>query len=97
MRLMRGVLASLAFLLVFGIPGMATVASAQETPAAPVQKLYEVKTSDGGTYFGYLQSETPERLVIRTRSQQHQRRRGKRDQERARSQRRQGDVDRQPG
>lgn len=65
---MRNTLASLAFLFVMATTGSAAMASAQDAQVqvAQVQKLYEVKTTDGGKYFGYLQSETPERIVVRT-------------------------------
>lgn len=66
MRWMRHGFAAVAFLLVVGMPGSATIAAAQDAPAAQVQKLFEVKTTDGSKYFGYLDSETPERVVIRT-------------------------------
>lgn len=63
---MRSTLAGVAFLFVMATTGSATMASAQDAPAAQVQKLFEVKTADGSKYFGYLESETPERVVIRT-------------------------------
>jgi hypothetical protein len=65
---MRSTLASVAFLFVMATTGSAAMASAQDAQAqvAQVQKLYEVKTTDGGTYFGYLKSETPERIIVRT-------------------------------
>ena len=66
MRFMRRRAAAVAFLLVVAIVGSATGASAQDNPAAQAQKLFEVKTADGSKYFGYLESETPERVVIRT-------------------------------
>ena len=65
---MRSTVASVAFLFVMATTGSAAMASAQGAQAqvAQVQKLYEVKTTDGSKYFGYLQSETPERIVVRT-------------------------------
>lgn len=65
---MQSTLASVAFLFVMAHTGSAAMASAQDAQAqvAQVQKLYEVKTTDGSKYFGYLQSETPERIVVRT-------------------------------
>ncbi len=66
MRLMRRVLASVALLFALGTFGAGDAAWAQETAAIGAQKILEVKTTDGAKYFGYLQSETPERVVIRT-------------------------------
>lgn len=66
MRCMRRRFVAAAFLMVMGMTGTVIAASTQEAAADQVQKLFEVKTTDGGKYFGYLQSETPERVVIRT-------------------------------
>ena len=41
-------------------------AYAQAPTTAPDQRLYEVKTKDGEQFVGYLQVDTPERIVLRT-------------------------------
>ncbi len=58
-------IASLAFLLILGMPCGANHAFAQQAATAD-QRIYEVTTRDGVRYYGYLQVETPERVVIRT-------------------------------
>ncbi len=63
---MRPRIAGVALLMVLGLPGAGSVCWAQEVAAASTQKLLEVRTTDGNRYYGYLQSETPERVVIRT-------------------------------
>jgi hypothetical protein len=55
-----------ALLFALGTFGAADAAWAQETATVSAQRILEVKTTDGAKYFGYLQSETPERVVIRT-------------------------------
>jgi len=65
---MRNTLAGVALLFVMAATGPAAMASTQDVQAqvAQVRKLYEVRTTDGSRYYGYLESETPERVVIRT-------------------------------
>lgn len=66
MRFMRGTFGALAFVLVLAMAGAVPTAFAQAPPAAGEQRIYEVKTKDGARYYGYLQVDTPERVVIRT-------------------------------
>lgn len=66
MRFMRPTFGTLAFLLALGMAGAVPIASAQGAPAVADQRIYEVKTQDGARYYGYLQVDTPERVVIRT-------------------------------
>jgi len=65
-RLAQRSLACLALLLMPVVPGMVPLAHAQAAAAATDQRIYEVKTRDGVRYYGYLQVDTPERVVIRT-------------------------------
>lgn len=65
LRISQRSLTCLALLLMVGLPGAVPVAFAQAATAAD-QRIYEVKTKDGERFFGYLQVDTPERVVIRT-------------------------------
>ncbi len=66
MHLIRRTFGVLAFTLALGLGGAASMAFAQVVPVAGDQRIYEVKTKDGSRYYGYLQIDTPERVVIRT-------------------------------
>ena len=65
-RLIERTLTSLVLFLILGIPSTATSAFAQQAAASEDQRIYEVRTRDGVRYVGYLQVDTPERVVIRT-------------------------------
>lgn len=67
MTLTQRRLISLTFLVVLGIPGAVPAAFAQPVvSSAGDQRLYQVKTKDGAKYYGHLQVDTPERVVLRT-------------------------------
>jgi hypothetical protein len=66
MRLIRRTLSALAFLVALGLGSAVSMAFAQVVPASSDQRIYEVKTKDGVRYYGYLQVDTPERVVLRT-------------------------------
>jgi hypothetical protein len=65
MCLIKRTFAALAFLLVLGVAGAVPVAFGQEAVQGD-QRIYEVRTSDGARYYGYLQVDAPERIVLRT-------------------------------
>jgi hypothetical protein len=60
-RIIQRTLVCLTLLLVMAVPA----AFAQQA-AASDQRIYEVRTKDGVRYYGYLQVDTPERVVLRT-------------------------------
>lgn len=67
MRLLTRIFPGLALLLLLGLPAAAPMAFAQEAAVtAGDPRIYEVRTKDGVRYYGYLQVDTPERVVIRT-------------------------------
>jgi hypothetical protein len=66
MRLLQRTFGVLVLLLTLGLGGAVAPAFAQVAPAAGDQRIYDVKTTDGARYYGYLQLDTPERVVIRT-------------------------------
>jgi hypothetical protein len=65
MRLMQRTLAALAFSWVLGMAGAAPPAFGQETVAGDY-RIYEVRTTEGARYYGYLQVDEPARIVLRT-------------------------------
>ena len=65
MRLIQRTFAALVFMLVLGMAGAAPMAFGQETVAGG-QRIYEVRTTEGARYYGYLQVDEPGRIVLRT-------------------------------
>ena len=66
MRLLHSTFVGTVLVLVFGIAGAAPVFAQQSPPAAADLQIYEVKTTDGARYYGYLQLDTPDRVILRT-------------------------------
>lgn len=66
MRLIQPTFGALAFLLALGLGSAVPMAFAQVVPAVADQQMHEVRTKDGVRYYGYLQIDTPERIVLRT-------------------------------
>jgi len=65
--LTQRMLRALALLALLALPGTVPLAFAQEAPAVTgEQRICEVRTKDGVRYYGYVQVDTPERVVIRT-------------------------------
>lgn len=66
MRLLHSTFVGTVLVLVLGIVGSAPVFAQQSPPAAADLQIYEVKTTDGARYYGYLQLDTPDRVILRT-------------------------------